>query len=77
MRMGLLMMVRTRIWKSNSTRTRTSIRIRIKFSMRSRISKTIRRNETPDQHNDDQDLTINMRTRGTKYSKSRIGGKQG
>ena len=65
MRMGLLMMVRTRIWKSNSTRTRTSIRIRIKFSMRSRISKTIRRNETQDRHSADQDLTIRTRKRGT------------
>ena len=59
--MGLLMMVRIRIWKRNSTRTR----IRNRFSMRSRISKTTRRNETQDRHNDDQDLTIRTRKRGT------------
>ena len=61
--MGLLMMVRIRIWKRNSTRTR--IRNRNRFSMRSRISKTTRRNETQDRHNDDQDLTIRTRKRGT------------
>ena len=56
--MRLLMMVSIRIWKRNSMRTRTRIRNRNRFSMRSRISKTIRRNETQDRHNDDQDLTI-------------------
>ena len=59
--MRLLMMVSTRIWKRNSMRTR----IRNRFSIMSRISKTIRRNETQDWHSADQDLTIRTRKRGT------------